>query len=181
MTVSFFASLSCILLAGLSADAATQASYYVSPSGNDGSVGTLAAPFRTIVKARDAVRGIQGNMTGDIYVYLRGGTYFQTSPIQFTTSDGGTNGHQVIYKAYSSESPVISGATQVTGWTLHSGNIYKATLDRNTKLRSLIVNGVRGRMCASKEITLDPAIVATWGSYAVAGYGGLGANERQGF
>ena len=35
-------------------------------------------------------------MTGDIYVFLRGGTYFVTNTIAFTAVDSGTNGYQVI-------------------------------------------------------------------------------------
>ena len=50
-----------------------QACYYVAPSGSDTNDGTVAAPFQTITKARDVVRTINGTMTGDIYVYLRGG------------------------------------------------------------------------------------------------------------
>ena len=75
----------------------------------------------------------------------------------------------MIYRPYLHETPVISGAAQVTGWTVYKGDIYKATLNRDTKLRSLIVNGVRAQMTSSKEITLDPAAVATWGSYPVTG------------
>ncbi|WP_141504064.1 hypothetical protein [Paenibacillus luteus] len=53
--------------------AAEQASYYVSPDGDDSHPGTLEQPFRTIEKARDVIRGINDNMTGDITVYIRGG------------------------------------------------------------------------------------------------------------
>ena len=169
LTVPLSAVLCFLFVTGLNAGAATPTSYFVSPSGNDSHAGTLAAPFRTIARARDVVRRINGHMTGDIHVYLRGGTYFLTSPVQFSVIDGGTNGHQVIYRPYLHETPVISGAAQVTGWTVYKGDIYKATLDRDTKLRSLIVNGVRARMTASKDITVDPATVATWGSYPVMG------------
>jgi len=41
--------------------------------------------------------------------------------------------------AYPGETPVLSGATKVTGWTRHNGNIYKAKLNRSTKLRNLYV------------------------------------------
>src|SRR4051812_28750805 len=58
----------------------TQASYYVSPTGSDSNAGTLAAPFLTIEKARQVVDTINSSMTGDIFVYLRGGTYRITSP-----------------------------------------------------------------------------------------------------
>lgn len=50
--------------------AATQATYYVSPTGNDNNNGTSPqTPFRTIGKAQSAVRAINGSMSGDIVVY----------------------------------------------------------------------------------------------------------------
>jgi uncharacterized membrane protein YgcG len=41
------------------ASANTQATYYVSPQGSDCNLGTLAAPFRTLGKARDVVRTVK--------------------------------------------------------------------------------------------------------------------------
>ncbi len=126
--------------------AAEQAAYYVSPSGSDSNPGTIDAPFQTITKARDAVRNINKNMTGDIYVYLRGGDYRITSTITFGPEDSGTNGFRIYYQAYQGETPVINGATKVTGWTQYNGNIYKASLNRSTKLRYLFVNDKRAQM-----------------------------------
>ena len=107
-----FLVLCSLLVSESGARAGTQASFYVSPAGNDNNAGTQNAPLKTIIRARDIARTINGNMTGDIIVYLRGGTYLLASPIQFTERDGGTSGHQIIYKAYPGEIPIISGATQ---------------------------------------------------------------------
>ncbi|GAB1821494.1 RICIN domain-containing protein [Herbidospora sp. RD11066] len=134
------------------ASADTQATYYVAPDGNDSNAGTISAPFKTVERARNAVRTINGNMTGDIYVYLRGGTYPVTSTIDFTTADSGTNGFRVIYSAYQNETPNLTGGVQVTGWTQHSGNIWKAPLNRNNKLRALYVNDKRAFM-ATKTVS----------------------------
>jgi len=110
------------------------------------------APFKTIAKARDVVRTVNGNMKSDIYVYLRGGTYNITETITFGPQDSGTNGYRIYYMAYPGETPVLSGATKVTGWTRHNGNIYKAKLNRSTKLRNLYVNDQRASM-TSKRVT----------------------------
>lgn len=126
--------------------AATQAKFYVSPDGNDSNPGTESAPFKTIAAARDAVRTINSNMSGDIIVYLRGGTHYVSSTISFKPQDSGKNGYRIIYQAYNSEKPVVSGSIKVTGWTQHDGNIYKAILDRSTKLRNLYVNDKRALM-----------------------------------
>ena len=61
-------------------------------------------------------------------MYLRGGNYPVTSTIAFATQDSGSNGHRIVYQAYPGETPVLNGATKVTGWTVSSGNIYKAAL-----------------------------------------------------
>ena len=74
-----------------------------------------------------------------------------SSTIDFTSADSGTNGYRVVYAAYQNETPVLDGGVQVTGWTQHSGNIWKAPLDRANKLRALYVNGKRAFM-ASKTI-----------------------------
>jgi len=139
-----------------------QAAYYVSPTGSDDNPGTASAPFQTITKARDVVRTINSNMTGDIYVYLRGGDYRISSPITFEIKDSGTGNHRIYYQAYPGETPVINGAQKVTGWATSSGGIYKATLDRKTKLRNLYVNDARANM-TSKTVSAKGGT----GTYAV--------------
>lgn len=125
-----------------------QACYYVSPSGSDDALGSVDAPFRTLTQARDVVRGIRADMTGDIHVYLRGGDYRITSTIVFGAEDSGTNEHRIHYQAYPGETPELNGSTQVTGWAAHEGDIYSAPLERSTKLRNLYVNDQRAFMAA---------------------------------
>lgn len=123
-----------------------QASFYVSPDGSDKGTGTKDDPFLTITAARDAVRKINDNMTGDINVYLRGGEYRITEPVVFRTEDSATNGFRINYKAYEGETPVINGAQKVTGWTKDENGLYTAPLDRDIKLRNLYVNDKRANM-----------------------------------
>ncbi|KUM81484.1 RICIN domain-containing protein [Streptomyces griseorubiginosus] len=160
------AAVSAVVLASLAtpttASAATQATYYVAPDGSDSNSGTISAPFKTLQHARDVVRTVKGNMTGDINVFLRGGTYSVGSTIDFTSADSGTNGHHVVYSAYPGEKPVLDAGVQVSGWTQHSGNIWKATLNRDDKLRALYVNGKRAQM-ASKTINS----AGCYGTYTV--------------
>ena len=75
----------------------------------------MAQPLRTVGKARDLVRGMTAGMTADITVYLRGGTYQQTSTLAFTNADSGQNGHYVKYLAYTGEQPIITGGAPITG------------------------------------------------------------------
>jgi hypothetical protein len=123
-----------------------QLAYYVAPTGSDTNPGTMSAPFQTLGKARDVVRTVNASMTQDIFVYLRGGTYRVASTIAFGPADSGTNGHRIVYAAFPGETPVLNGATQVTGWTVSSGSVYKAALNRTTKLRNLYVNDARAAL-----------------------------------
>ncbi|MFE3852092.1 RICIN domain-containing protein [Streptomyces griseorubiginosus] len=160
------AAVSAVLLTSLTtptpAAAATQATYYVAPNGDDANSGTITAPFKTLQHARDVVRTVNNDMTGDINVFLRGGTYPVSSTVSFTSADSGTNGHRVVYAAYPGEKPVLDGGVQVTGWTQHSGNIWKATLNRDDKLRALYVNDKRAQM-ASKTISTT----GCYGTYSI--------------
>ncbi|TNH30594.1 right-handed parallel beta-helix repeat-containing protein [Micromonospora orduensis] len=146
------AALPAVLASQTPAAAAAQQTFYVAPDGSDANPGTIQAPFRTLQRARDVVRTVNATMTGDINVYLRGGSYPVSSTIEFGAADSGTNGFRVSYSAYSNEKPVLDGGVQVTGWTQHSGNIWKAPLDRANKLRALYVNDKRAYL-ASKTVS----------------------------
>ncbi|MEV4560695.1 hypothetical protein AB0K51_27370 [Kitasatospora sp. NPDC049285] len=84
---------------------AATTNFYVDPvNGSDSNSGTsTASAFRTVQAAQNAVRAIDSNMSDDIVVNLRGGTYPLSAPITFGTGDSGTNGHTVVYQAYNGE------------------------------------------------------------------------------
>jgi parallel beta-helix repeat protein len=92
--------------------------YYVSPSGNDSNGGTLSAPFKTIQKCASLV-------TAGGTCYIRSGTYRET----VTPTNSGTAGSPILFKPYNNESVTVTGADPIssTGWTVHSGSIYKTT------------------------------------------------------
>ncbi len=114
--------------------------FYVAPDGNDRNSGDINAPFKTIERARDEVRKYTENMSGDIYVYLRGGEYYVHETIQFGDQDGGTNGYSVYYKNYDGEEPIIYGGEKITGWKNYRGNIYRAKLNIDPKIYNLTEN-----------------------------------------
>lgn len=130
-----------------SASAAVQATLYASPDGT-GRTCAVNAPC-TLTEVRDKVREENGAMTGDIIVYLRGGTYQLSAPFELVEGpaghDSGTNGFSVIYQAYPGETPILSGGVKVTGWTLADPvrNIYRAPVPATLETRQLYVNGVR--------------------------------------
>ncbi|MFE5375141.1 RICIN domain-containing protein [Streptomyces mirabilis] len=135
---------------------AATTNFYVDPvNGSDSNSGTsTAAAFKTVQAAKAAVRAIHANMSDDIVVNLRGGTYPLTTPITFGTSDSGTNGHTVVYQAYNGETPVISGGKAVTGWTAASNGEYKASVG-SLNFRQLYVNGVRATRARFPDVGSD--------------------------
>lgn len=147
----------CALAFAGAAAAATQATFYVSPSGSDAAAGTKDAPFKTITQAQKAVRAINGSMTGDIEVILREGTYVLPSTVNFTEADGGKDGHYVRYKAADGEKPLITGGMQITGWTIHdeANNIWKAE-GVDGRFRQLYVNNRKAvRACFPNVIAAN--------------------------
>ena len=146
----------CLAVAGASF-AATQATFYVSPGGNDAADGSKDAPFKTITQAQKAVRAINGSMTGDIEVILREGTYALPGTIGFDERDGGKDGHYVRYKAADGETVIITGGMPVTGWAIHdeANNIWKAE-GVDGRFRQLYVNGKKAvRACFPNVIAAN--------------------------
>jgi Right handed beta helix region len=126
----------------VSIHAGMQATFYVATNGNDNNPGTLARPFLTIQKAQAEVRQqLATGQTGDLEVVLRTGKYYQSSTISFNERDSGRSGHRVVYRNYPDERPEIVAGQPVTGWVLHSGNIYKAHVGTGRKFYRLYENG----------------------------------------
>ena len=131
------------------------ADFYVATNGKDTWSGTLPAPntnntdgpFATIARAQAAVQAILNNPNGrtqTVQVLLRGGSYFLTQPLSFTSADSGTSALPVSWAAYPNESPVISGGMRVTSWTHGANNEWTTTLPASTQyFEQLFYNGER--------------------------------------
>ncbi len=128
---------------GVDGGAANGAEIYVSPAGDDGNDGSIEHPLKTLAAARDLADKRKVNNT-PVTVYLRGGTYYLDAPVVFGPSNSGTSTAPIIYSAYASEKPVISGAIKVApSWSTYSGSIQVATIDKNLKVDQLFLNGKR--------------------------------------
>ncbi|HUE36998.1 MAG TPA: fibronectin type III domain-containing protein [Candidatus Acidoferrum sp.] len=152
-----------------------QADLYVSPTGDDSNPGTQARPVKSLEQARDLVRGMNQSMTGDITVWLDGGTYRLTGPLALEAKDSGTGGNDVIYVAMEGQTPIINGGMQVTGWKRVDAdkNLWSAPAPAGLKnTRQLYVNGVRalrtqGRLPVKLTETktgyiADSPVMASW-------------------
>ncbi|WP_277015556.1 right-handed parallel beta-helix repeat-containing protein [Flavobacterium lindanitolerans] len=132
----------------------SQTNIYASPNGpntNDGlSVGTAV----NLQKAKDIARNIisNGPLTGDVIINILPGEHILNQTLVFDSTDSGNNGHYIIYKSYSSESPVISGGQKITGWSIYDRdkNIWKASIG-NLYSRQLYVNGIKAVRARSND------------------------------
>jgi hypothetical protein len=97
--------------------------YFVSCTGNDSNNGTsMSTPWATISK----VNTMTGSQRPGMRIFFKRGCTFRGT---LNFYNGGTNTAPVVVDAYGEGSaPVISGNTLVTGWTQHSGNIWRAAV-----------------------------------------------------
>jgi hypothetical protein len=153
--------------------------YFVSPNGNDKNPGTIKKPFATIEAARDAVRKIGDDIKQDVIIYLRGGRYELKNTLLFDNRDSGKDGSQIIYKAFESERPIISGGAEVKNWTPVGNGLFKAHVD--AEFRQFYVNGkraIRARTPNSdeyyrlkfwnerdREIIIDKNLIQGWKNF----------------
>lgn len=135
--------------------------YYIADNGNDSFSGTEPdSAWKTIGKL---------NMTtllpGDS-VLFRSGDVFR-GQIELTVS--GVNGQRIYFGSYDKQNhPVISGAKQISGWTVFSGNIY--VTDFPETVSNFFVNGkmmVSARYPNTGFLTIDSSGVNT-GLYAAS-------------
>ncbi|NEW07129.1 hypothetical protein GK047_14065 [Paenibacillus sp. SYP-B3998] len=155
-----------------------QKAFYVDAiHGNDTNSGIQRKPFQTIEKARAEVAKINNQMSGDIDVYLKSGTYQLTDTLHFGASDSGTNGYTIHYQAFKNEVPVISGGTTIpsSSWTLvdKQKNIYRTSVTGLENFRQLYVNdslAVRARFPNMTEPDTFGPYLKTSGADAVNKY-----------
>ena len=104
--------------------------FWVSKNGSDSDSGSKHSPFRTLQRARNAVRSLPSRafQHHDVNIYIRGGTYRLKKTLTLQSKDSGRYGHNVIWRAAPGEHPLICGSVKVTGWSLYDGslNIYRA-------------------------------------------------------
>ena len=134
--------------AASAAPAPAVADLYVAASAGAGGTGTAQQPFASIAQAQQVAH--QMSASSDVVVHLAGGTYRLTQPLQFTSADSGQDGHTITYQAPAGQPAVMTGAQQVTGWTLQSqaNNIWVASVGTGVNSRQLYINGAEAPRAA---------------------------------
>lgn len=114
-TTRFFIHLSFILMSSV----IFAENIYVATNGNDTTGnGTIGNPYKTFTKA------ISLMSAGDVCI-IRGGVYEE----QLIINKNGTAGNYLTFKAADGENVEIRATAKINGWQVHSGKIYKATVN----------------------------------------------------
>ena len=165
-------SLFSLLLFATLAHAAPKADFFVSPSGKDSWSGKLSVPtadlsdgpYRTLTRARDAVRALRAGQKLDrpVVVQIISGRYELAEPLTFSPADSGSEQSPTIFAAVPGDrKPVILSG----GMRLRSGGPERYPLPReigDRDLRQISVNG---------EMRLRSRLPKT-GTYVIAGLAG---------
>ena len=97
------ATVAILVLAGASPAAIAaprcRAEYWVASDGSDAAAGDRARPFRTLERARDAVRNDPRRLQCGAVVTLRGGDYRLASTLVLDARDSGAPGREVVWRA----------------------------------------------------------------------------------
>ncbi|HXS68719.1 MAG TPA: hypothetical protein VN761_07735, partial [Candidatus Polarisedimenticolia bacterium] len=125
--------------------------FYVAPDGKDANAGTIAHPFATLERARNAVREQKKRENGlknPATIILRRGTYYLSRTLMLTPEDSGTEACPITWQGMSNETAVIDGGERISSpWSSSDGKIYSTVIPGaqkgNWHFRQLFVDGHR--------------------------------------
>ena len=108
--------------------------FHVACDGSDAGDGSEARPFRTLARARDAVRQLKKSNNGvlpggGVRILVGGGEYAVKDTWKLDAEDSGTAEAPIVYQAKRGPAPVLGGGVRVTGWKLISDVEIKKKLD----------------------------------------------------
>src|SRR5690625_4045550 len=133
--------------------------FYAAPEGQQTGACEDAQPC-SIERVQELARQAALEGGGGVTVILADGIYRITEPLEFRPEDGGSNGHTVQWTAAPEAHPVITGATEISGWSEHEDGIFVADTEPGLDSRQLYVNGTiapRASMLVdSSDLTVTP-------------------------
>ncbi|MBN2312554.1 MAG: right-handed parallel beta-helix repeat-containing protein [Sedimentisphaerales bacterium] len=128
---------------------------HVASTGNDSADGSAQKSFRTLERARDAIRNLKkthgGTLPkGGVKIILDGGFYPIRQTFHLTSEDSGTVESPIIYQAKPGRKPIFSGGVLIKEWKPIS----------NPQLRDKLDPSVRDKVL---EANLKTAGIINWG------------------
>ena len=120
-----------------------QTSLYLAPKGNDAGQGTKSKPFASLGMAVAEARKISGNVD----IYLTGGTYYLDQPVVFTSEDSRKENEKLTIKSFDNQKVIISGSKILNlKWKTYKNGIWQAKVSQDLIFDQLFVNGKLQRM-----------------------------------
>lgn len=114
---------------------------FVSSDGRKNGNGSIENPFGSIQDAKKEVKSyIQQGFSGNITVFLRGGTYYIDETVEFDENDCFNDEFHVTYTAYSNENVCIVGGRAVSNWEKAEKGLHRAFVG-DIKCKYLCVDG----------------------------------------
>ncbi len=117
---------SCLQFLFLTSSFSQQSIYVSSIAEGNEQDGSFEKPYITIDQALQKVSILNKELSSDISILIRGGTYYLDSTLTITPSIFSSEKYTLSISAYNDEEVIISGAKPITNWIEHSENIYKA-------------------------------------------------------
>ncbi|HSW00928.1 MAG TPA: right-handed parallel beta-helix repeat-containing protein [Sedimentisphaerales bacterium] len=113
--------------------------FYVAPAGSDQNDGSESKPFRSLARARDALRALKKSSIpkGGARILIAGGDYAVGQPLMLSAEDSGTTEAPVVYQAHPGQTPVFRGGVRITGWTPITDANLRNKLDPSVRSRVL--------------------------------------------
>lgn len=124
-----------------------QTEFVVSPQGSDANPGTRPRPFKSLERARDAVRTVRRespNLRAPIFVDLERGTYSMHRPLVLTPEDSATQASPTVFRG---NHATLSGGRTITGFHVDNRGWWRTILPEVKtgawRFSQLFVNGRR--------------------------------------
>ncbi|MBT3287593.1 MAG: right-handed parallel beta-helix repeat-containing protein [Victivallales bacterium] len=130
--------------------APSQPDFTVAVDGDDTATGAPDAPFRTVARARDAVRARHRNQPDlgrPVVIEIRGGNHWLAETLELTKADSGSASSPTIYRGAAGQQALLSGGRPINGWQVLPSGAWRAALPETAKgdwrFSQLWINGQR--------------------------------------
>ena len=133
--------------------------FHVSPQGSDRGTGKPDAPFKTLERARDAVRRCAARGKKRVEVVLAAGRYRRTFPFELGGADGGAPGAEVVYRAADGAEVIVDGGIDIP--------VEACVPVTDPQVKRRLVQKTAGRV---RRIDLAPFGITQFGAFGPRGF-----------